>query len=239
MAVSRSRALIKKQARDVLSNLYRTYYEENGKYLSPDKFFPINLDKIISSVMGWNLEKVSDIGFDSHGHTLKGHCDYENRSIRIAFQGIMPGEKVFTIAHEIGHAMLHTDADRISPIFQRKRVSPRIKNTISTGREIKTEREADIFAAELLMPEKAVRDCFFSIFGTKKIWLGSTKAQQIIRGISNSSQQSILTPQSAKEIAPYFADYRKPGAHPSLREFFGVSKTAMSIRLLELNLLYE
>lgn len=239
MAVSKSSAFIKKQARDVLSKLYRAYYEERGKYLSPEEFFPINLKKIISSVMNWNLENVSDIGYDKYGQRLRGYCDHEKRLIRITFQDMKPGEKVFTIAHEIGHALLHTRDTRTSSVSERKRVSPKIRKATTTSHERTIEKEANIFAAELLMPEKAVRDYFFSVFGRKELWLGSMKAQQIIEKSGKSSRSSIFTPQTAKDVAPYFADYKKNGTTLSLREYFGVSRTAMSLRLLELNLLYE
>jgi Zn-dependent peptidase ImmA (M78 family) len=239
MAVSKSSVFIKKQAREVLSKLYCVYYDEKGKYLSPDEFFPINLKKIISSVMDWNLESLADIGYDSYGQRLRGHCDYEKKLIRISFQDIKPGEKVFTIAHEIGHALLHTHAPRTSSVSERKRVTPRIAKANSNAQERKMEKEANIFAAELLMPEKAVRDYFFSVFGRKELWLGSMKAQQIIKNIGSTSRTSIFTPQTVKDIAPYFSDYKKTGTDPSMREFFGVSRSAMSLRLLELSLLYE
>jgi Zn-dependent peptidase ImmA (M78 family) len=239
MAVSRRRSSIKKQAREVLSRLYRIYYEENGKYLSPDQFFPVNLNKIISSVMGWELECVSDVGHDRYGQRLRGHCDHKDRLIRIASQDIHPGERVFTIAHEIGHAMLNEHAPCIQTVHARKRVTPRIANTTLTNKERKIEREADIFAVELLLPEKAVRDCFFRIFGKKKIWLGSPKAQKVIRDFCTASRTSLFASYSAKDIAPCFVDYKKSGIQQSLREFFGVSRSAMSLRLLELNLLYE
>ncbi len=151
----------------------------------------------------------------------------------------MPGEKMFTIAHEIGHAMLHSNAHRISSGSARKRAIRRVARATSTSEERKMEKEANIFATELLMPEKAVRDCFFRVFGRKDIWLGSMKAQDIIKNFSKNSQKSIFSLQSTKDIVPYFADYKKTAADPSMREFFGVSVTAMSIRLLELNLLYE
>jgi Zn-dependent peptidase ImmA (M78 family) len=239
MAVSRTSSFIKKQAREVLSGLYRAYYEEKGQYLSPDRFFPIDLKKIISSVMNWELESVADIGYDSTGQRLRGHCDYENRHIRIAFQDITPDEETFTIAHEIGHAILHSNAHRVQRGSARKRTTPRIASITSTNEERKMEKDANIFAAELLMPEKAVRGYFFRVFGRKEMWLGSTRAQQIMKGFRKKPQKSPFTLQSTKDIAPYFADYKKTEADPSMREFFGVSRTAMSIRLLELNLIYE
>jgi Zn-dependent peptidase ImmA (M78 family) len=239
MAVSRTSSVIRKQAREVLSGLYRAYYEENGQYLSPDRFFPIDLKKIISSVMNWELESVAEIGYDRTGQRLKGHCDYENRNIRIAFQDINPDEKTFTIAHEIGHAILHSGAHSDRRGSARKRTTPRMASITLTNEERTMEKEANIFAAELLMPEKAVRGYFFRLFGRKEMWLGSPRAQQIMKGFRKRPQKSPFTLQSTRDIAPYFADYKKTDADPSMREFFGVSRSAMAIRLLELNLIYE
>ena len=57
----------------------------------------------------------------------------------------------FTIAHEVGHWICHVvGADRAEP-----RVLPREGHV--GGRRPTLEREANVFAAELLMPEPAVR----------------------------------------------------------------------------------
>ncbi len=54
------------------------------------------------------------------------------------------GRQRFTIAHEIGHAFLHTDifACRVAETFSRR----------GTSRRPLGEREADFFASELLVP---------------------------------------------------------------------------------------
>jgi Zn-dependent peptidase ImmA (M78 family) len=61
--------------------------------------------------------------------------------------------KRFTIAHELGHYLLHRDTSSVfideTPLFYRGARSERDVDT----REV----EANVFAAELLMPEEAVR----------------------------------------------------------------------------------
>jgi hypothetical protein len=228
---------IKKKARDVLSRLYRVYYEETGQYLSPDEFFPVDLGKIISSVMNWEFEGVSDLGPDRYGQRLRGDCDHEEKRIRISVEGMKPGEKAFTIAHEIGHALLHKAIYRPSSSSARKKPIRRIAALTETGYEKKMEREADIFATEIVMPEKAVRDHFFRVFGRHSIWVGSAKAQQVISAFRMKSDTAVKTSTDAEGLAPYFADYReKPRV--SMRDFFGVSRAAMSLRLRELKLVY-
>lgn len=64
----------------------------------------------------------------------------------------------FTIAHELGHHFLHKD----TPLFINKKggLSNQIyhRNKDSATGEIKREREANAFAAALLMPEKLIKD---------------------------------------------------------------------------------
>ncbi|AWM14743.1 hypothetical protein DI487_13335 [Flavobacterium sediminis] len=59
----------------------------------------------------------------------------------------------FTIAHEIGHFLLHS---KDQPIFIDKTPSVMFRdNSSSTGEDFK-EREANAFAASLLMPKKLI-----------------------------------------------------------------------------------
>lgn len=59
----------------------------------------------------------------------------------------------FTIAHEIGHFLLHS---KEQPIFIDKTPSVMFRdNSSSTGEDFK-EREANAFAASLLMPKKLI-----------------------------------------------------------------------------------
>lgn len=59
-----------------------------------------------------------------------------------------PNRRRFTIAHEIGHLVLHGERTKFfldaSPVFFRRDNAPRTNQTV--------EREANRFAAELLMP---------------------------------------------------------------------------------------
>ena len=61
-----------------------------------------------------------------------------------------PGRRRFTIAHELGHWVCQCLEGRGAPVYCRAEdVSPDADRTL--------EREANVFAAELLMPEPAVR----------------------------------------------------------------------------------
>lgn len=57
----------------------------------------------------------------------------------------------FTIAHEIGHYQLHKDK---LPLFVDKGYSALYRNSDSSTGEVRREREANAFAAALLMPKQ-------------------------------------------------------------------------------------
>jgi hypothetical protein len=60
----------------------------------------------------------------------------------------------FTIAHEVGHWVCHVvGAQRAEPVFCRAK-------DLSEDADRTIEREANVFAAELLMPEPAVREAW-------------------------------------------------------------------------------
>jgi hypothetical protein len=56
----------------------------------------------------------------------------------------------FTLAHEVGHWVCHVLEGRVAPAYCRS-------EDVAPGAERTLEREANLFAAELLMPEAAVR----------------------------------------------------------------------------------
>ena len=60
-----------------------------------------------------------------------------------------PNRKAFTVAHELGHYFLHEDKQ--TDVFLREQ----ILNITEESRE--TEKEANWFAAALLMPEKLIK----------------------------------------------------------------------------------
>jgi len=55
----------------------------------------------------------------------------------------------FTIAHELGHFLLHKD----TPLFVDRKERIFYRNTLSTTGEVMKERQANAFAAALIMPK--------------------------------------------------------------------------------------
>jgi IrrE N-terminal-like domain len=64
-----------------------------------------------------------------------------------------PGRRRFTIAHEVGHWVCQCIEGWSTPIFCRS-------TDVGVGEGRQLEREANVFAAELLMPEPLVRRHF-------------------------------------------------------------------------------
>lgn len=65
-----------------------------------------------------------------------------------------PQRQKFTIAHELGHFVLHKD----TPLFINKNEKILYRNSDSTTGELLKEKEANSFAAALLMPKMFIEE---------------------------------------------------------------------------------
>ena len=133
----------------------------------------------------------------------------------------------FTGAHEIGHVKLHGVATllRTRPIE-----GPRL------NQQDRTEREADIFATLFLMPQKQMLEAFKRTFNTEppiKI------DENLAFHISHEDPDEVLNnPRDPLSPMRKFACWRPlESEYKSLHQQFGVSVTAMAIRLKELKFL--
>jgi Zn-dependent peptidase ImmA (M78 family) len=108
------------------------------------------------------LEKVDD--------GLSGFLLRDQKNDRVVIGANLrhhPKRRKFTVAHELGHFLLHEAAtvhlDERKPGY----IVQRRDEKSSTGEDV-FEREANLFAAELLMPAKAIakdlRDRAFDVF---------------------------------------------------------------------------
>ena len=90
-------------------------------------------------------------GFGEHNSTVAGLCDFEHARLYVNKDDL--GERqFFTIAHELGHWLLHKDIFIADP--ERYPVLPRFQ---SASRNDPLEQEANCFAANLLVPEKLLK----------------------------------------------------------------------------------
>lgn len=134
----------------------------------------------------------------------------------------------FTAAHEIGHFILH-------PHIGDRTLHREFPVDGSSGSRPRTEKEADYFAACLLMPSGWVRKMFEARFGIKTpLVLTETIAFHLGLDYGELFSQ----PRGSLLFARTVARAEKFGGMPfkSLAQYFGVSAMAMALRLEELGL---
>jgi IrrE N-terminal-like domain len=143
-------------ARDLLRD-FEERYDATG---AP----PVPVERIARSLLGLFVDEAEDIrtlpGAPTDQGRLSGMLDPGEMVIWVdrGEAGRSPGRRRFTIAHEIGHLVLHVPAaggsfyDRPGDIREIEESGP--------GQEVpelrRREREANVFARELLMPEALV-----------------------------------------------------------------------------------
>lgn len=88
----------------------------------------------------------ADLG--KHSETVSGFCDFNGAKLYVNRKD-KPDRQAFTIAHELGHWMLHKDLFLRDP--ERYPVLPRFADP---NRADPLEKEANHFAAHLLVPER-------------------------------------------------------------------------------------
>jgi len=113
------------------------------------KEIPVQVQEIAEDLLGLRVEQ--EWGMDYSGTLLPA----ERRIVLNAAEGPQDAAPLrrfrFTIAHEVGHWVCHVlGAERPEPVFCRAK-------DLSEDADRALEREANVFAAELLMPEPAVR----------------------------------------------------------------------------------
>lgn len=120
---------------------------ELSEYLPKDNsgapIVPINLDIIL------NKYQISSYYIDFSDQNIAGALDRTERCIYINSTDPKT-RRTFTIAHELGHFFLHQNIDR--DVLFRER-----PHNGSRGHRDPIETEADLFAAQLLMPEATIR----------------------------------------------------------------------------------
>jgi hypothetical protein len=127
---------------------------------------PVPVERVASSLLGLFVDEADDLralaGAPSDQGRLSGMLDAEEMIIWLDRSEARrsPGRRRFTIAHEIGHLLLHVPVhhkvfyDRPSDI-QEIDEEPDSEELPELRRR---EREANVFARELLMPEPLVAE---------------------------------------------------------------------------------
>jgi Zn-dependent peptidase ImmA (M78 family) len=217
-------------ARDLLKQAHIRETQRKGWEPSPDQFFPVPLRTVVE-VLDWTLEEVGSVGHVGPGlEPVHGLVNFERRVIMVGIDNIPLARRNFTLAHEIGHIVLHNASEfaiarRIAP-YRRPAAPPRGQ----VGWQI--EEEANLFAAELLMPRRAIRNRFEAMFQVAHFEAG-TLLRLLQPNEPFSADPSGRRQMTASEL---LARHRSNAHAKSLQEFFGVSNKAMAKRLRELGL---
>ncbi len=216
---------IEQLARDIQNSLFQfkdvlTWNNMSGKPLEL-----LNSKEVLKLLNYQSKEEIS-LGTNEYNEEIAGIIHTGLYEVRISKK--YPKEIMnFTLAHELGHALLHTDM-----INHRERpfdsYSDRVKRPTK-------EYQADKFASYFLMPKKLVEATFKQQFGTTIVKLNEESALSLTNSNISLVKKRI---KNLREWSRIVANSNKIGIRPieSMSKIFNVSVEAMAIRLEELGL---
>jgi Zn-dependent peptidase ImmA (M78 family) len=178
-------------------------------------------------LVGYELTFESGLGYHPGSHIeVAGLIDRDAKVIKASLQFLEPYQ-TFTLAHELGHAVLHPEGGGI----HRDRPLDGVTRSRDAG-----ELEADKFASYFLMPGKLLRECFSQRFGAKCFVLTENTAFALSRTNSDAVREKYPTRRHLARALAATESYNAR-SFQSLATQFRVSLGAMAIRLEELGLL--
>jgi hypothetical protein len=174
------------------------------------------------------LLKESPVLFDEQGRRIAGELDRPHSTISVS-EELGGRAKRFTIAHELGHLLLH-----------RGLVHHRDLPGAMGNRQSGVEAEANQFAAELLMPEEPFRRACFEL-QINPLVLGALNEDQIYRLGPLGNHRPITSEEIERGGLDFLAELAATCAFPdagslSLHDRFQVTKAAAAARLKDLRL---
>jgi Zn-dependent peptidase ImmA (M78 family) len=109
---------------------------------------PVPVEAIAEDLLGLNVGELEDL-------EVSGMLIPDERQVWLNAREAResPGRRRFTLAHEMGHWVCQVLDGRVAPVYCRA-------EEVGVGEGRALEREANVFAAELLMPEEEVRASF-------------------------------------------------------------------------------
>ena len=236
---SLTQAAIRATAKKFLTDAWRRRHDIwQPSPTVPNEIFPLDVRAVAQHGLGVRFEEPEEIpptvavSPPAVPVETAGFVDRRQNRIVVA-QKFQNDYRRFTGAHEIGHWLLHPDLTyhRDRPLKGHERLHPR---------RPREEREADIFASELLMPSKYFRRCFQSRFGDPicisdldddtMFWLstGNPYSDHVPNFTSRGKRYVAMTVAVCSVFANRHFD--------SIAVHFGVSPTAAAIQLEELKL---
>jgi len=179
-------------------------------------------------IFGFSFSHEEDLGkyYGDNGFLkVAGLINNDDKTVQVSNQ-FPQSIRMFTAAHELGHAVLHN----LSGSLHRDRPV----DGSSFSRDC-IEYEADKFATYFLMPAKLVMARFMEIFGTESFSLNEDTAFALqCRPLSEIRERC----RTSRELSQLLASAGSYNGRffPSLANQFRVSIEAMAIRLEELSL---
>jgi hypothetical protein len=142
-----------------------------------------------------------------------------------------PRTKLFTLAHEVGHLVMH-------PGLHHHRELPIHGMTEPREPTEPREREANHFAGCFLVPTKQLRRAFQAAFGVESLKLTDDVAWELLGANFTSLMNSPYSSLAFERLVAQALRFR--GRHfGALYDLFQVSATTMAIRLRQAGLLYR
>ena len=201
---------------ELADGLNCNYFADLGRPVTP----PIPIEDMAEYFLGYSIE-ITDEGLFSDPDFLGG-IDFEDNKIYVnASVEDHDGRYAFTVAHEIGHHVLHREAYLAGQSGSEPDILCR-----DTFEKPQIEIEADRFAAALLMPSTLVRAAYADLDGERKVkTIGQARgvANKLIKnaGFTNASNTAMINRLIDLKIIPSFVGYqtgqfRKNYGRPSL-----------------------
>lgn len=183
---------------------------------------------------------LAKLGYQYQQHPTLGHQEVENDIFEVA--GIIDStnkyvavsEKFsletikFTVAHELGHALLHPNM-----VLHRDRPMDGSKSVLSKDYK---EIQADKFAAYFLMPRKVIEKSFKDRFLTNTFTINQNTALSLGYRLSDLRKECSTLRELTRKLAK--EEYYNDTPFKSLYKQYNVSIETMAIRLEELGLVY-
>lgn len=179
--------------------------------------------------IGYSVDVCESLGqYRGQGESFEvaGILDNDSSRVQIS-RRFSPEIRNFTIAHELGHAILHAGSG-----LHRDRA---LDGTSARQLRPPNEFEADNFAAYFLLPEKQVRIAFAQKFLTHRFVLDEATAFALFAEAQPVLQSKCRTVRDLTRMLAS-AEHYNGVRFESIAKQFGVSIEAMAIRLEDLGL---
>jgi len=219
---------IELQANDLLKSMWTNRLMLWEEQPPSDAITVIDPAKALG-LLGFDVFYEEDLGKyygDSGFLKVAGLINRDTMAVHVSNQ-LPQSVRLFTAAHELGHAVLHN----ITGSIHRDRPS----DGASVSRDA-IEYEADKFASFFLMPAKLVKARFLDIFASERFSLDEDTAFALLCQPLFEVRQQCRTPRQIGRLLASAGSYNGR-FFPSLATQFRVSIEAMAIRLEELSLI--